>query len=167
MKKVVIALLIIFCFVLQVSVFPHISFGGVVPNLLILLTSAFGFMDGKRTGIMVGFCCGLICDIFFGEVLGFYALIYMYIGYTNGMFKSIFYPEEIKLPIFLITCSDIFYCLIIYLLLFLLRSRFAFGHYFIHTILPEVVYTVISTIVFYPIILWLNQRIEAFEKRSA
>lgn len=166
-RTIVTALLIFVCFLLQCTVFPSLSFGGIVPNLLIVLTASFGFMRGERSGLFIGFFSGLFIDVFFGEVIGFYALLYMYIGYTNGKFNRIFYPEDIKLPIALIIGSDLFYGLMCYILLFLMRARFNIGYYFRHIILPEIVYTIVITIVLYPVILWINRKLEASEKRGA
>lgn len=160
-------LLIIICFLLQTTVFQWIDFGGIVPNLMIILTASFGFMRGERTGLLFGFFCGLLVDIFFANVLGLNAMIYMYIGYTNGKFNRVFYPEDIKLPLFLILLSDFSYGFIYYFVLFLMRGRFQIGYYFIHIILPEMVYTILITLLLYPLILWLNKKIEDSEKRSA
>lgn len=99
--------------------------------------------------------------------MGFYALIYMYIGFFNGLFKKIFYPEDIKLPLILITASDFLYSFLIYLLLFLLRGKFQIGYYFTNIIFPEIVYTIVITIFLYPIILMLERKFAEMEKRSA
>lgn len=124
-------------------------------------------MRGKKEGLIIGFFCGFLIDIFYGDVLGFYALIYMYIGYLNGFFNKLFYDEDIKLPIILITLSDLLYGIIIYLFLFLLRSRLDFIYYSVHIIIPEVVYTIVVTIVFYRVIRAINRKLESKEKRSA
>lgn len=166
-RNIIIAFLIIICFSLQCTVFRSLNFGGIGPNLLIILTSAFGFMRGKKCGTIIGFFSGLLIDIFFGEVLGFYALIYMYVGFANGTFHKIFYPEDIKLPLFLIAISDVAYCFITYFLMFLLRSRFHFPYYLVHIILPEVVYTIVVTILIYPVILFINKKFVALEQRRA
>lgn len=166
-RKIVVCLLIFICFLLQCTFFQAISLGGIVPNLLIVLTSAFGFMRGKKEGLYVGFFCGFLIDIFYSDLVGIYALIYMLIGYGNGFFHRIFYPEDVKLPIIFIAISDFAYCIVSYVLLFLLRTRMAFFFYLVHIILPEVVYTVVITIVLYRIILWINRKLEADEKRSA
>lgn len=166
-KGIVSAFLILLFFILQSTFFRAMAFGGIVPNLLILLTSSFGFMRGERMGIVIGFFCGILSDIFFGDILGFYALILMYIGYVNGKFSRIFYPEDIKLPIALIMVSDFSYGIICYLLQFLIRGRLQFGFYFMNVILPEIVYTSVVTIVFYPLILLINQKVLSREKRSA
>ncbi len=167
MKRfVVTTVLILVCFLLQGTVFHALSFGGIVPNLLIVLTASFGFMRGEKTGLLIGFFCGLLVDVFFGNSIGFYSLLYMYIGYMNGKFSAVFYPEDIKLPIALILGSDLFYGLVCYVILFLLRSRFDFEYYFIHIILPEIVYTIVVTIFLYPLILWINAKLERGELRG-
>lgn len=167
LKRIVTILLILVCFVLQCSVFGNFAFAGITPNLMIILTSSYGFMQGEREGILMGFFSGLLLDVFFGDFLGFYALIYMYVGYLNGKFSRIFYPEDIKLPIALIVVSDLSYGMICYILMFLLRGRFAFPYYFTRVILPEALYTIVITIFLYPIILMINTKMENREKRSA
>lgn len=167
MKRFIVTAFFIFiCFLLQCTVFRALAFGGIVPNLLIVLTASFGFMRGEKTGLLIGFFSGLLVDIFFGSVIGFYALIYMYIGYMNGKFSAIFYPEDIKLPITLILCSDFFYGLICYIILFLLRGKFDFSYYLVHIIFPEMVYTVVVTLFLYPVILRVNHSLEQQEKRG-
>lgn len=165
-NNIIIGLMVLICFILQSTVFQTFSFGGISPNLLIILTAAFGFMRGKKCGLLVGFFSGLLVDLFFGDVLCFYALIYMYIGYGNGLFRRIFFKEDIKLPMVLITVSDLIYCMLCYLLLFLLRSKFQFSYYFIHIIIPEMVYTIVITIVLYPLILLINSKLEGKDQRS-
>ena len=163
LRKVCVAILIIVCFLLQSTVFRSLAFAGIVPNLLIILTASFGFMRGENEGLWIGFFSGLLCDIFFGDVLGFYALIMMYIGFLNGKFNRIFYPEDIKLPLALIIISDISYSMTCYVLLFLLQGKFNFPFYFTNVILPEAVYTILVTCILYPIILFINDRLEAYE----
>ena len=151
--------LIILFFVLQTTVFQWISFGGIVPNLLIILSSTYGFMRGDRVGLLMGLCCGLLADIFFGSFIGLNAILFMYIGYLNGKFHQVFYPEEIKLPFILIISSDFVYLIIYYILMFLLRGRFDFSYYFVKIIIPEVVYTGLVTLIVYPLLLFIHKKL--------
>ena len=167
LRKVIVTIFIIVCFVLQCSVFDSLSFAGIIPNLMIILTASFGFMRGEKEGLIIGFFCGLLSDVFFGSFLGFYALIFMYIGYLNGKFSRIFYPEDIKLPMALIVVSDLSYGIVCYVLMFLLRGRFHFWYYFTRVILPEALYTIVVTLFLYPVILKVNEKLEAIERRSA
>lgn len=167
MKKVITAVLLIFIsFILQCTVFRALAVQGVVPNILIILTACSGFMQGDRYGVFVGFFCGLLMDLFFFEIIGFYSLLYMYIGYMNGLFHNIFYPDDIKLPLIMITLSDLLYSVVVYVLLFLLRSRFDFGFYLLNVILPELVYTVFVAVIIYPLLLLITDLFRRAEKKE-
>ncbi len=166
-RKISVAIIIIVCFLLQSTVFRALEFANIAPNLLIVVTASFGFMRGKKEGMIIGFFCGSLMDIFFGGILGFYALEYMYIGYFNGFFRKLFFPDDIKLPLILIGVSDVMYNLGVYILRFFFRGNFSIGFFMINIIIPELVYTLLVTIVLYFIILKINQRLEFTEKRSA
>lgn len=166
-RKITVFIVIAVCFLLQSTVFRTLSFASISPNLLIIVTAAFGFMRGKKEGLWIGFFCGLLLDIFYGSYLGFYALIYMYIGYFNGKFRKLFYPEDIKLPLLLIGGSDLISNILIYLFRFFFRGRFQIGYYLFHIVLPELVYTMLVSIFLYIIIVKINQQLEIKEKRSA
>ena len=167
MKKVITTVILIFIsFILQCTVFRALAIHSIVPNVLIILTACSGFMQGERYGVFTGFFCGLLLDIFFFEVIGFYALLYMYIGYMNGLFHNIFYPDDIKLPLIMITVSDLLYSVVVYILLFLLRSRFHFGYYFLNIMIPELVYTIFIAVIFYPLLLLITNLFKRGERKE-
>ena len=167
MLTVIVSTFFIFiCFLLQSTIFHKLSLGGIIPNLMIILTASYGFMRGRKSGLLIGFFSGLLMDIFFSDVLGFYALLYMYIGYLNGVFKKMFYPEDIKLPIALIVGSDFLYNILIYLISFFLRGRFQFIYYFLNIIVPEMVYTIIATCILYPLLLLSERLLERNNKEG-
>lgn len=161
------AVMVIGCYLLETTVFPHLALASVIPNTLIIVTSSIGFMRGKKEGLLIGFFCGLMKDILGGGLIGFYAFIYMMIGFGNGFFKRVFYDEDIKLPIALIMASEFLYSIAVYVFLFMLKSDFKFGYYFGHIIMPELVYTILVTLVLYQILLHINRSLEEEEKRSA
>lgn len=156
-RNIILFFVILIGFVLQTTLFQALSFGGISPNILIIITASYGFMFGRKCGIGVGFLCGLLMDIFYGDVLGFYALIYMYIGAANGIFHSLFFQEDIKLPLLLIAASDFCYSFVCYILLYLLRGRFHIVYYFQNIVLPEMVYTIFITVFLYPCLLLLHR----------
>ena len=164
MKRNIILFFVILCgFVLQTTLFQALNFGGISPNILIIITVSYGFMYGKKCGMIVGFLCGMLMDIFYGNVLGFYALVYLYIGAANGVFHSIFYQDDIKLPLVLILASDFAYSFTCYVLLYLLRRRFDMIFYFKKIIIPEIVYTIFVTVFIYACILLLNRSADDVE----
>ena len=166
-RPIITAIIIIICFLLESTVFQGLSFANITPNLIIVVTASFGFMRGKKEGMLVGFFAGLLYDIFFGDLVGFYALIYAVLGYINGYFRRIFYPEDIKLPLFLITASDFILGNVVCIFMFIMRSRFDYFYYLFHIIIPELIYTTLVTLVLYQILLHINQALEAEEKWSA
>ena len=105
---------------------------------MIVVVSAFGFMRGKKEGLWIGFFTGLLLDVFTGSILGFYALLYMYVGYFNGFFRKMFYPEDIKLPMLLIAVSD-FSCSSDHLfpVIFIPWKVMIFYYYLLNIMIPE------------------------------
>lgn len=167
-KRLFITIVVLFvCYILQCTLFPRLAIASVKPNIMIILTASYGFMRGPREGMLVGFFSGLMMDIQFGNILGFYALIYMAAGYVNGLFEQLYYDEDIKLSLALVGATEFIYGLVIYLLMFMLRSEFDFLHYLRHIIIPELIYTIVVTLGLYPLILFINHRLDAEEKRSA
>ena len=163
LRKAVMVIGAFILFLLQCCVFTKLNIGGIVPNLILLITSIYGFMHGERAGVITGFVLGILFDVFFGNVIGLHALILMYIGYINGKFCGIYYPEGIKLPLGLISLSNITGSVLEYIFTYLIRGRLHFGYYLIHIILPEILYTIVLTLLIYPIIVVI---FNAFEKSS-
>ena len=161
-RKLIMVLLILGMFLLQSTVFPALPIP-VTPNLLLILTVSFGFMHGKRSGLWIGFFCGLLIDIFYSNLFGFNALIYMYIGYMNGMLYKVFFDNDIKVPMLLVTVSDLAYNLVYYVFQFAFRERFQFSSYLKQTILPEIIFTLILTILLYHVFYIINKKLMATE----
>ena len=128
-RIVVTAAVILASYILQCAVFPALAISNIKPNLMLIVTASFGFMRGPREGMFVGFASGLLIDIQYGDMIGFYALIYLAAGFINGLFEQMYFDEDIKLPLFLIAGSDFIYGVVIYFLMFLLRSDFQFLYY--------------------------------------
>jgi rod shape-determining protein MreD len=72
--------------VLQVSVFPHVSVQGVVPDLVLLVVVATGLRHGSEVGIATGFAGGLLLDLVppADHVAGRWALALIVVGYVAG-----------------------------------------------------------------------------------
>lgn len=159
MKRIIIdTVLLLICFVLQTTLFPMLHITSTMPNLLIILISCSGFMQGNREGLFMGCAAGLLMDIYSFDVFGFYTLTYMFIGFANGFVHNFFYLKDLKIPAVLITSSDLISCLLIYFFLFLFRSKLNFFMYFTDIIIPEVAFTLLLAVLVYPV-LWL---IEAY-----
>lgn len=166
-RKAVIFVIILICFLLQTTVFSHLTLASVRPNLLLIVTSSYAFMRGKREGMCVGFACGFFADLFWGPIMGFHMFVFVLIGFICGSFRSFFYYEDLKLPLLFVTLSELFFGLFTYFFGFLLRGDFNFLYYLGNIILPETIYTVLVTLGLYQVILVINRKLEAEEQRSA
>ena len=160
-------LLLLGAFLLQNNVFAVSPLIGATPNLLLILTFTTGFVRGKKEGMLVGFFCGLLMDMAYGEIVGFYALIYLCIGFVNGSISQMFYTEFINMPLLLCILSDFLYNLYIYVFGFLFRGRLDLSSYIPLVIVPEIVYTSVLTLILYPLYLRLAAWLDKLEKRSA
>lgn len=151
------------CFILQSAVLKALELGAISPNLLLIITASFGFIGGRKDGMLMGVFCGLFTDVFYGQLFGYYTLLYTLIGYANGFFHAVFYDMDIKQPMLLIALSDLAYGLIQYCFQFLLRGRFDFGFYFTNVIIPEFLYTVVLILLFYRGILRIYEKLEKMD----
>ncbi len=168
MRRVfVAAALIVVFYVLQTTllhwIFPHTA----PPNLLLILTVSAGLLRGRKEGMMTGFFCGLLADVFSGGMLCFYSLIYLYLGYFNGILRKSLVSDLPLLPMLLCGLSDLFYHIYIYTFSFLLRNRLDFTVYLEDVVMPELIVTIAAGILFYGILLAINGALEKKEKEGA
>ena len=146
---------------LQSALFPYISVAGATPNLMLILTVSFGLMRGRKEGMLVGFFCGFLYDLYFGFAIGPFMIIYMLIGYCNGFFHRLYLVEDVLLPIIIITLDDF-----IFNLFFVMRNRLSFGLYMKDIILPDMIYTAILTMIVFKLFVFINKRLKRAEKGS-
>ena len=165
-RKLILAVLILLAFVLQGTVFQTLSIASIVPNLLLILTVSFGFMRGKRTGIWTGFVCGLCCDLLGDGILGYYALIYLLIGFGAGCCCKLFYDDELRVPVLIVAVCDLVYGGMVYVLGFLLHGRIQFFYYFSRMMIPEMIYTVLLTAILYKVFLKINKKLTELEMKE-
>ena len=169
MKRfLVMVFLLVLFFLLQCTLLKSLlAFSGIAPNAVLIFIVSFALMRGDMTGLLLGFFSGLMLDLVFGEMIGLYALIYMFIGFIFGKFYESYSPEKLIPSISLIALADLFLGLVCYVFLFMLRSRLHFKFYMLHIILPEVVYTVVIAVILYPLFYFINELLSADEMRRA
>ncbi|MCR4798424.1 MAG: rod shape-determining protein MreD [Lachnospiraceae bacterium] len=159
-------LLVIVYFLLHTSVFSKFTLGGIAPNILVILVSTIGFMRGGNYALYIGMASGLLLDMFSGSYFGMYAFIYLIIAFFNGMLRQWFFGDDMKLPLLLIGFSDLLYGMMVYGCIYLLRGRYDIGYYFMHVIIPEIIYTVLVSLVLYFPIYYFEYWMNKTEKRS-
>lgn len=152
-------LMVIVCFVMQTTVFSNLKISNIMPNLLVILVAASGFMYGRKLGIYTGFLCGAFADLMYGDIIGISIFIFVLIGYINGLGTKLYFKEDLLVPLCAIALSDLLYGFLYYICNFFLRGRFDIFYYTIHVIVPEMIYTVAVGIVIYKFMQWLEDKL--------
>ncbi len=150
-RGLVYTFLILTVFLVQNNVFAASSLVITVPNLLLILVFSFGFMRGSFEGMLIGFACGLLTDLFFGSTIGLSALIFSVLGYGIGVLGRIYYTEYVSVPLALCLLSDLLYLLGIYVFAILLGGGRGFLPYLTGIVLPEMLYTGLMATLLYPL----------------
>ena len=165
-KQIIISLcLVILAFAVQTGVFPLLPFLAVYPNLMVILTFSLGFIRGSRAGMAYGLVAGLLLDLSSGGPLGFHTLIFIWIGYLNGIGTKYYYEDYITLPLILSIFNGIWYSMYIYVFRFLIRGRLNLPYYFRNIMLPEIIFTAVTTLLIYRLFLSASRRVEDIGKR--
>ena len=148
--------IIFFAFFIQTSIFPLIPFFNSSPNLLLIITFSYGLLYGESIGLLTGFFCGLVCDMYYSGVFGTFLLIYSLIGFGNGMLNTSFTENSITLPMLLSLGNGLVYNLYIYITHFLIRGKYNIPYYFVNVMVPNILFTLIITVIVYKILYRLN-----------
>lgn len=151
-------LMIVVCFVLQTTVFANLKLTNIMPNLLVILTAASGFMYGRKLGIFTGFFCGAFTDLLYGDVIGIGIFIFVLTGYVNGMANKLYFKDDLAVPLMAIASSDLAYGLLFYICNFLMRGRLGILSYVVQVMIPEMIYTVVIGILIYKFMYWLEEK---------
>ncbi len=155
---IIVSACILICFILQSSVLPYLKVAGVSPNLMIVLVASLSFQTGERSGLFIGLFSGLLCDVFFGPIIGFNGLVMAFIGYLSGKLKRLLYAEDFFFPMILVAGCDMVYGFLNFIFLFLMRNRMILREFFLQYMLPETIYTVIISLALYPLFAWIYDR---------
>lgn len=167
MKRFIItAGVVLLCFLMQTTVFQHIALAGMVPNLILIVVVAYGYMRGRAEGMYVGFASGLLVDLLYSDLIGMNAILYVLVGYVAGICNEIYYRDEVSVPIILIAISDFLFNFGYYVFQFLLRGRLDIIYYVWKTILPEMVYTVLIAVFLYQLLHAMNFYLEEQEDKE-
>ena len=167
MRRIIVNIaFIIFAFSLQICIFPFIPFLYAAPNLLIILTFTYGFSLGVEEGMLYGVICGILMDLYFSGPFGFFTLLFLWIGFVNGKLTAYFYEEYIFLPFIVCTISEIMYNVFIYIFRFFIREKYDVLYYLKNIVIPEVLITLIFTLLLYRFLLWYNKKLRVLDSRG-
>ena len=90
LRVAVAAALVVVALVLQVAVFPHVAWEGIVPNFCLLVVVAAALVRGPAFAATLVFCAGLMLDLAppADHVAGRWALALVVVGYVAGLMRQ-------------------------------------------------------------------------------
>lgn len=157
-------IMMIILYLIQTTIFNKITIAGIKPNVVIILVVFIGYKYGKISGMMMGFFMGLFLDLTESDYIGYYAVLYLTIGYLVGFSNKLYNGDSTIIPIGLVGASDFVLNFLIFITGFLLRNRLDLPYYMMRIILPEVIYTIIVSVILYRIIDALYFKLETIGK---
>jgi len=162
-KAITITILIITFFIIyffQVNFFSWFTIAGIKPNLFIILTLFVSLFAGIKVGIPFGIISGLYLDFIIGKNIGTFAIMHGVIGIIGGYFDKNFSKESRLTMMLMVIGTTCIYEIGYYILQVIELSVKVEIIPFITTLLIEIIYNTILTIILYPIMQKLGYKIE-------
>ncbi|MDP3891484.1 rod shape-determining protein MreD [Nocardioides sp.] len=100
-------LAVLVALVAQVTLFPHLAWHGVVPNLCLLVVVGAGLVRGPRFAMVLGFVAGALVDLSppADHLAGRWALALVVVGYVAGQFRRDTRPRALAVLATVAACS--------------------------------------------------------------
>ena len=146
-------LLFIIIYLLQANLFSWFNITGVKPNLFVILTLIIGLFAGRKLSIVFGIFFGLIIDFLINKSIGIASIMLGLTGIIGGYLDKNFSKDSRITMITMIVITTLIYELgTIILNLFINDSKIVIW-YVLKTLIIELIYNSIITIIIYPIII--------------
>ncbi len=169
-KYIIAFIIVIITVLLQTTLFQVLAINHVSPNLFIITLISISALRGRNEGLVFGILFGLYQDILYGEVVGFYVLIYALLAIMGSYLYENYYSESVVLPLSFIALADFLYNLYIYVFTFMFRGRLDIDYYLTRIIVPEVTYTVVIGILLYRLYIvyaaWMYRRESVYSQEG-
>jgi len=101
-RVLLLAAVILSALLLQTTIFAEINLLGAKPELMYLITIAFGMLEGPASGAITGFVGGMAQDFLLDAPKGITALTLTLLGYAIGMARQYIVSPSPVLPVVLV-----------------------------------------------------------------
>ncbi len=138
---------------LQVGLAPQMAIGGVVPNLLLLVTISLGLVEGSLAGAVGGFAAGFIFDLLGTNPIGAMALMLAVVGHLAGSLQEHMFAEGWRLPVTVVFVASFLAGLGYWIVLWVHpEMEPGFGTAIVHVILPGALYNGALALLIFPVL---------------
>ena len=155
MKRIIIhIILIIIAFIvylLQANLFSWFTIAGIMPNLFLIYILFIGLFAGKIKGAIYGIIIGLFLDFTVGNTLGMYAVGLGLVGFSTGILDKNFSKDSRMTIMFMVATITVSFEIVMYFANYLILETNIELIKFFEILLIELLYNLILTIIFYPL----------------
>jgi rod shape-determining protein MreD len=147
--------------VLQVTVFPHVAWDGIVPNLALLVVVGAALVRGPQFAAVLGFAAGAVIDLAppADHIAGRWALALVVVGYVAGRVRQDLKPTA-GAVVLTVAASSFVGTSLFALSGLLLRDPVVDVSEMLRIILIAVVWDVLLTPFVLPLVMGLFRRLE-------
>jgi rod shape-determining protein MreD len=152
---------VVLAVLLQVSLFPHVAWDGVVPNLALLVVVGAALVRGPQFAAVLGLLAGTLLDVAppADHIAGRWALALVVVGYLAGRLRQDSRPTAVSV-VLAVAASSFVGSSVFALSGLLLRDPLVTVPEMIDVILVAVVWDVLLTPFVLPVVMTLFRRLE-------
>ena len=136
---------------LQANFFSWFTISGVMPNVFIIFVLFVGLFAGKSSGTIYGVFIGIILDFLFKTKIGLTSIVLGGIGFLAGVFDKNFSKDSRITIMFMVLGSTVLAEIALYFFNIVFLEGQVEILSFIKILIIEVIYNLILTIIFYPL----------------
>ena len=150
-RVLLLAAAILSALLLQTTIFAEINLLGAKPELMYLITIAFGMLEGPASGAITGFAGGMAQDVLLDAPKGITALTLTLLGYAIGMARQYIVSPSPVLPVVLVALGTFAGVLFYGVVSFLLGQLDSTWLYLLRVAVLSAIYNAILTPLVFPI----------------
>ena len=151
-RTLLLTVVVLSALLLQTTVFADVRLFGARPELMFLLTIAFGVLEGPASGAVAGFASGMSQDFLLNQPKGITALTLVLVGYAIGMLRQYIVSPSPVLPVFLVAGGTFVGVVFYGVVSFLLGQLDTSWWYLFRVATLSAVYNAILTPLLFPIL---------------
>lgn len=144
--------------VIQSTLIPHLSLGGIKPDIVLLVVVSWSLLRGAEEGVVWGFIGGILLDLLSGAPFGVSTIAMALVSFLTGVGEVNVFRTNIALPLATTFFATIAYNLIFLILLQAMGWPIAWIDGFIRVILPTTILNTLLMPLVYRPMRWLHRR---------
>ncbi len=173
MRYAIIILLAIISILIQLSVTPHLTFQGVIPNFFIVTVVCWIILKRYQLGFIWAAAGGIFIDLYGGDSFGLVAICSLLTAlFTYKLSEKVLTSDEFYSRLGMMSLSTIFYNLSLFLILIsssflnIISFQANLSFYYLAFLLIAIVFNVMMIVIIYPIFKAVDNVMKKIDARS-